>query len=144
MLSIPINPTFLGALYTGQAIWHCAAFAHFGLWPEHTMLTGTTRSRSKDAKIHSAPGGDDWHRDLFRYLSYINPAFAVLAGLRLYRVPSTGSEVGDAALDVLALAVLGWANGLPAYRDLRIRKDGRWELKGFEIITAMDTAFCSA
>jgi hypothetical protein len=141
MLSILINPTFLSALYTGHAIWHCAAFAHFGLWPEHTMLIGTTRSQSKDPKIHSAPGGDDWHHDLFRYLGYINSAFAVLAGLRLYRIPWTGSEVGDAALDVLALAVLGWANGSQAYLDLRIRKDGRWELNGFEIITAMDTAF---
>ena len=44
-------------------------------------------------------------------------------------------------MDVLALAVLGGANGSQSYLDLRIRKDGRWKLNGFEIITAVDTAF---
>jgi hypothetical protein len=54
-----------------------------------------------------------------------------------------GSEAGDAPLDILALAMLGWANGSQAYMDLRIRKDGRWEVNEFEIITIMDTVFAA-
>lgn len=138
---MPPAQLFLTSLYTGQVIWHGAAFTYFGLWPEHTMLISTTRTKSKNLAIDSSPGGDDWHHDLFRYLGYINSAFALLAGLRLFRIPSTGTYTGDVALDVLALTVLGWANGSQAYLDLRIRKSGRWAIDGFHVITLLDTLF---
>lgn len=139
MFSILTNPTFLAVLYTGQLVWHTAAFVYFGLWPEHTLLIGSTRAKSKDPMIHAAPSGDDWHRDLFRYLGYINSAFALLAGLRLYRIPSTGTLPGECALDILTLTVLGWANGSQAFLDMRIRNSGRWAVRGFNMITTMDT-----
>lgn len=80
-------------------------------------LSARHASGPKKRKIHSTPEGDDCHHDLFRDLGYINSAFAVLAGLRLFKIPSTGSEAGDVALHILAQVVLGWANGWQAYLD---------------------------
>ena len=106
------------------------------------MLIGTTRKRSTDSTIRSTPGGDDWHHDVFTYLGFINSAFALLAGLRLFKFPSSGTREGDVVLDTLALIVLGWANGSQAYLDLtRIRKSRRWKVDGFDIITILDTLF---
>jgi hypothetical protein len=67
-----------------------------------------TRNRSLDSPIRSRPGGDDWHHDMFRCLGIINSAFALLAGLCLFGIPSTGADGGDVTIDILALAVLGW------------------------------------
>jgi hypothetical protein len=142
MFSILTTQTFLTILYTGQVLWHSAAFTYFGLWPEHTILIGSRRKRSLDSTIRSTPGGDDWHHDLLTYLGFINSGFALLAGLRVFRIPSTGTYAGDVALDMLALTVLGWANGSQAYLDLtRIRKSDRWKITGFDFITILDTLF---
>ena len=153
MFSILTTAPFLTATYASQVLWHSAAFVYFGLWPAHTMLVGamttttTPRNRSPPdfSGFRSIPaGGDDWHHDLLRYLGFINSAFALLAGLRLFGVPSTGTggPAGDAALDVLALAVLGWANGSQAFLDLTwIRRSGRWKINGFDVISVLDTLF---
>ena len=112
------------------------------------MLVGATPpSPDFSTGFRSTPaGGDDWHHDLLRYLGFINSAFALLAGLRFFRIPSTGTgdcaEDAAALLDVLALAVLGWANGSQALLDLTwIRRSGRWKIDGFDVISVLDTLF---
>lgn len=141
MFSILTTAPILAATYASQVLWHATAFVYFGLWPAHTMLVGATPRRN----CSTPAGGDDWHHDLLRYLGFINSAFALLAGLRLFRIPSTGtgSPAGDAALlDVLALAVLGWANGSQALLDLTlIRRSGRWKINGCDVISVLDTMF---
>jgi hypothetical protein len=89
MSSILASQTLLTFLYMMQVIWRSTAFIYFGLWPEHTMSVGATRKCS-DSPIRSTPGGDEWHHDVFRYLGFINSAFALLASPHLFRIRSTG------------------------------------------------------
>jgi hypothetical protein len=122
MFSMLATQTFLNSLYTAQVIWHSAAFAYFGLWPEHTMLIGTTRLKSKNSAIHSKPGGDDWHHDLFRYLGYINSAFALLRRSSavqnsLRRNLRGGSRIGCSGADCVGLGE--WLASIPRSEDTR-------------------------
>lgn len=105
------------------------------------------RGRSKDASISSSPQGDEWHHDIMAYLGYLNVGLAALAGLRLADTPSVPSQAGSSStvsqLDVLALTVLGVANGSQAWGNfVRSRSSSRWIMgKGYDRITVLDAAF---
>jgi hypothetical protein len=98
------------------------------------------RSESKSAIISSTPEGDDWHHDIMAYLGYINVGFAALAGLRLYSLVDSPASPD---LDILALTVLGIANGSQACGNfVRARKSGRWIMgNGWDRITVLDALF---
>jgi hypothetical protein len=103
----------------------------------------TKRSQSKSPAIASNPEGDEWHHDIMAYLGYINVGFATLAGLRLYSLFDSPTLPTDPALDVLALTVLGIANGSQAWGNfVRARPSGRWIMgTGFDRITVLDALF---
>jgi hypothetical protein len=106
------------------------------------------RSVSKNPSISSTPQGDEWHYDIMAYLGFINVGFATLAGLRLYdsfsRNNPTALSSVVSEVDVLALTVLGIANGSQAWGNfVRTRGSGRWimGLGSWDRITVLDAGF---
>jgi hypothetical protein len=99
------------------------------------------RSVSKSPTISSTPEGDEWHHDVMAYLGYINVGFAALAGLRLWQLFPASPVTAE--LDVLALTVLGIANGSQAWGNFMLsRNSGRWIMgNGWDRITVLDALF---
>jgi len=109
------------------------------------------RSASKDPSISSTPQGDEWHHDVMAYLGFINVGYAALAGLRLYDSLSSSSPTLLSSVvsevDVLALTVLGIANGSQAWGNfVRTRGSGRWimGIGSWDRITVLDASFMVA
>ncbi|KAJ6020567.1 hypothetical protein N7540_006071 [Penicillium herquei] len=79
----------------------------------------------------------------------MNSAPALLAFLRLWAIwksphfLSSGSTQGDSRIDILALLVLGIANGSQALINFTTsRRSGRWIMgRGFDRITVFDALF---
>jgi hypothetical protein len=106
------------------------------------------RSTSKDPSISSTSQGDEWHHDVMAYLGFINVGFAALAGLRLYDSLSGTSPASLSSVvtevDILALTVLGIANGSQAWGNfVRTSGSGRWimGLGSWDRITILDAGF---
>lgn len=102
------------------------------------------RAQSNTTAISSTPSGDEWHHDIMAYLGYINVSLAALAGLRLYDLSKQSPSLASSSdLDVLALLVLGIANGSQAFGNFgRARKSKRWIMgSGWDRITVLDAAF---
>jgi hypothetical protein len=120
-----------------------SAFYHFSFRPEYMMGKLSTRSQSKSPAISSTPQGDEWHHDVMAYLGYINVGFATLAGLRLYALSYSPVSSSTPELDILALTVLGIANGSQAWGNfVRARGSGRWIMgSGGDRITVLDALF---
>jgi hypothetical protein len=75
------------------------------------------------------------------YLGYINVGFAALAGIRLWQLAPASPVMSE--LDVLALTVLGIANGSQAWGNFVLSpKSGRWIMgTGLDRITVLDALF---
>jgi hypothetical protein len=107
----------------------------------------STRSKSKIPAVYSTPEGDEWHHDIMAYLGYINVGFVALAGMRLYSSVFSSSPTSPpfvvSEIDVLALTVLGIANGSQAWGNFgRSRGSGRWIMgEGWDRITVLDAIF---
>ncbi|TQV91242.1 hypothetical protein IF1G_10123 [Cordyceps javanica] len=155
MSSLLAQPSFLKALYVGNALWFTSAFYHFSFRQDLMMRKLSLRRSSRDAAVAALPSGDAWHHDIMAYLGGMNTALAALAVFRVYglwrRVAGSAAAAplsvrtadGDFSPDFMVLVVLGLGNCSQAVLNFtRSRASGRWIMgKGLDRITVLDAVF---
>ncbi|KAJ3474562.1 hypothetical protein NLG97_g9787 [Lecanicillium saksenae] len=155
MSSTLAQPSFLKALYVGNALWFTSAFYHFTFRQDLMMRKLSLRKTSRDAAIAGLPSGDLWHHDIMAYLGgteyghgrprrlpRLQPRQACRFGLHgrvLHPAPPTGTFRQTSwccmvlGLGNFSQAVLNFTKG---------RGANRWIMgKGLDRITVLDAAF---